>query len=143
MLKINTKVDINLKQGDNIINATCSAEIELPEGITKEGRKDLKEVSMLMASTAASTAASTIQETFKSTANQELPNPRPMKRINNITSSKVKPATEKQIDFMEFLCDKNNLDPKRIAREYGNVDSLFQMEYKSCDNFIKDYHKKE
>ena len=137
MVKINTQVDINLKQGDNSVNATCSAEFELPEGVTAKERQYLEDVSKLMANT----AANTIHETLKSTSNQELSAPRPMKRINNVSGSGVKPASEKQISFMEFLCEKNCLDPKEIARKYGNVDSLSQMEYKSSDNFIKDYHK--
>jgi hypothetical protein len=34
MISINTKIDISLKQGDNSINAACSAEFELSEDIT-------------------------------------------------------------------------------------------------------------
>jgi hypothetical protein len=138
MLKINTKVGINLRQGDNSINAACSAEFELSEDITEKERQSLEQVSKLIAKT----AANTINETLKSNAIQKLPAPQPMKRINNVSGSGVKPASEKQISFMEFLCEKNHLDPKEVAREYGNVDSLSQMEYKDCDNFIKDHHKK-
>jgi hypothetical protein len=64
MLKINTKVDISLKQGNNSINAACSAEFELSEDITEKEQQSLEQVSKLIAKT----AANTINETLKSKA---------------------------------------------------------------------------
>lgn len=51
-----------------------------------------------------------------------------------------KPATEKQISYMEKICQEQNLDPAKVAGEHG-VSSIEQMDGKACWEFIKQHKK--
>lgn len=136
MTKLNLNVELNIKQGGQSITTSCNAEFDLPENITEEQvEQNLERGSELLANT----AANTISETVKACSKQNLPPSQPpVKKISSVTENGVQLATEKQINYMSFLCNKNHLEPQEIARKYGNVDSLDKMEYKACDTFIKD-----